>query len=119
MRQIFSIVLCLIAAGALAAEPAEKTFELAISGGQVAKDQRLIRVDKGTPVKLRVTSDTAGSPPASFAILRSVSRSIPEWGPPCGWLCHVPTNARYPTEFSCASRNFLTKPAVPSTNRPR
>ena len=61
MRQIFSIVLCLIAAGALAAEPAEKTFALAISGGQVAKDQRLIRVDKGTPVKLRVTSDTAGS----------------------------------------------------------
>jgi len=61
MRQIFSIVLCLIAAGALAAEPAEKSFDLVITGGRVAKDQRLIRVDKGTPVKLRVTSDTAGS----------------------------------------------------------
>ena len=61
MRHLFSIALCLLAAGTLAAEPAEKSFELAITGGQVAKEQRLIRVDKGTPVKLRVTSDTAGS----------------------------------------------------------
>ena len=61
MRLLLSIVLCLFAVGTLAAEPAEKTFELAISGGQVAKEQRLIRVDKGTPVKLRVTSDAAGS----------------------------------------------------------
>ena len=57
MRLLLSIVLCLFAVGTLAAEPAEKTFEHAISGGQVAKEQRLIRVDKGTPVKLRVTSD--------------------------------------------------------------
>jgi hypothetical protein len=61
MRHLFSIVLCLFTAGALAAAPAEKSFEFAITGGQVAKEQRLIRVDKGTPVKLRVTSDTAGS----------------------------------------------------------
>jgi heme/copper-type cytochrome/quinol oxidase subunit 2 len=61
MRHLFSIALCLFAASTLAAEPAEKSYELAISGGQVAKEQRVIRVDKGTPVKLRVTSDTAGS----------------------------------------------------------
>ena len=61
MRHLFSIALCLFAASTLAAEPAEKSYELAISGGQVAKEQRLIRVDKGTPVKLRVTSDAAGS----------------------------------------------------------
>ena len=61
MRHLFSIVLCLLATGTLAAEPAEKSFELAITGGQVAKEQRLIRVDKGTPVKLRVSSDAAGS----------------------------------------------------------
>lgn len=61
MRPLLSIVLYLLAAGALAAEPAEKTFELAITGGQVAKEQRVIRVDKGTPVKLRIRSDAAGS----------------------------------------------------------
>lgn len=61
MRHFFSIMLCLIAAGALAAEPAEKSFELAITSGQVAKEQRLIRVDKGSAVKLRVSSDTPGS----------------------------------------------------------
>jgi len=61
MRHLLSIVLLLFASGAMTAEPAEKTFELAITGGSVTKAQSLIRVDKGTPVKLRVTSDTAGS----------------------------------------------------------
>jgi heme/copper-type cytochrome/quinol oxidase subunit 2 len=61
MRQLFSIALCLFAASTQAAGPAEKSYELAISGGQVAKEQRVIRVDKGTPVKLRMTSDAAGS----------------------------------------------------------
>jgi hypothetical protein len=61
MRHFFSIVLCLFAAGALAAEPTETFFDLAISGGHVAKEQRLLRVDKGTAVKLRVSSDAPGS----------------------------------------------------------
>jgi len=61
MRNLLLIALWLIPAGAIAIEPAEKTFELVIAGGSVPKEQRLIRVEKGTPLKLRIRSDTAGS----------------------------------------------------------
>jgi heme/copper-type cytochrome/quinol oxidase subunit 2 len=44
-----------------AAESPAQSFELAINGGTVAKEQRLLRVDKGTAIKLRVSSDAAGS----------------------------------------------------------
>ena len=46
---------------AQAAEITEKLFDLTITNGNVPKEQRLIRVDKGTMVKLRVSSDSAGS----------------------------------------------------------
>ena len=65
MRTLLSIVLCVLVTGsaafATAAEPPAKTFELAVNNGQVAQEQRLIRVDKGTAVKLRISSDAAGS----------------------------------------------------------
>lgn len=65
MRKLLLTAFCVFSAGATqfsaAAAPPEKTFELAIVGDSVKKEQRLIRVDKGTPVKLRISSDTAGS----------------------------------------------------------
>jgi heme/copper-type cytochrome/quinol oxidase subunit 2 len=65
MRTLLSIVLCVWVTGsaafASAVEPPAKTFDLAVVNGQVAKEQRLIRVDKGTPVKLRISSDAPGS----------------------------------------------------------
>ncbi len=61
MRILITVVCALAMCTADAAEPAAKTFELGISGGSVAKEQRLIRVEKGAAVKLRVSSDTAGS----------------------------------------------------------
>lgn len=54
-------VIALLAAAAVAADQAPRTFDLAINGGKVSKEQSLIRVDKGAAVKLRVTSDAAGS----------------------------------------------------------
>jgi FtsP/CotA-like multicopper oxidase with cupredoxin domain len=57
------LLLCLVAAaagGALAAEPAEKTFTLSIVRGAVRAEQRLLRVEKGDAVRLRLTSDAPG-----------------------------------------------------------
>ena len=65
MRKLLLLTLCILANAwlplAQAAEIAEKLFELTITNGNVPKEQRLIRVDKGTMVKLRVSSDSAGS----------------------------------------------------------
>ncbi|HSQ02723.1 MAG TPA: hypothetical protein VLN59_01735 [Burkholderiales bacterium] len=44
---------------AFAAAP-EKIFDLAIVQGKVPADQRVLRVEKGDAVRLRVTSDTPG-----------------------------------------------------------
>ena len=61
MRITIAMACGLALAVAQAAEPLAQSFELVIAGGQVAKEQRLIRVDKGAAVKLRVSSDAAGS----------------------------------------------------------
>jgi FtsP/CotA-like multicopper oxidase with cupredoxin domain len=45
---------------ALAAEPAEKTFSLSIVRGALPAEQRLLRVEKGDAVRLRLTSDAPG-----------------------------------------------------------
>ena len=63
------------------------------------------------------TRETIGSPRASVAILLSVSMSMPEWLPPMGWLCQVPTNMRYPMLLACASLSDWVRPSVPRTNR--
>jgi heme/copper-type cytochrome/quinol oxidase subunit 2 len=60
-RTLFALLAAVTATAAIAADPPTRTFDVAITNGSVAKEQRLIRVDKGTPVKLRVSSDTAGS----------------------------------------------------------
>ena len=43
-----------------AAGAADKTLELAIARGTLAAEQRLLRVNKGDAVRLRVTSDAPG-----------------------------------------------------------
>jgi FtsP/CotA-like multicopper oxidase with cupredoxin domain len=45
---------------ALAAEPPEKTFSLSIVRGALPAEQRLLRVEKGDAVRLRLTSDAPG-----------------------------------------------------------
>ena len=46
--------------GALAADTPEKVFNLSIVRGAVAPQQRLIRIQKGDAMRLRVTSDVPG-----------------------------------------------------------
>jgi hypothetical protein len=53
-----SLLSLLVVSGA--ARAAETTFDLAIVDGKVAKEQRLIKVQKGDAVRLRLTSNLAG-----------------------------------------------------------
>ena len=53
--------LVVAAAAALAADPPEKTFDLALTRGAVPAEQRVMRVSKGDAVRLRLTSDAAGA----------------------------------------------------------
>jgi FtsP/CotA-like multicopper oxidase with cupredoxin domain len=61
---IFSKVLCssLLSLGLVSgsAQATEATFDLAIVDGKVAKEKRLIKVNKGDTVRLRFTSNVAG-----------------------------------------------------------
>jgi hypothetical protein len=59
--RVTGLLAAVVASLAFAADAPPQSFELAIRGGSVAKEQRLIRVDKGAAVKLRVSSDAAGS----------------------------------------------------------
>jgi hypothetical protein len=55
------ITAAIIAAGNIqAADAPRKSFELNIVRGQVAAPQRLLKVDKGDALKLRITSDAPG-----------------------------------------------------------
>ncbi|MGH8648628.1 MAG: hypothetical protein ACREUP_04885, partial [Burkholderiales bacterium] len=55
------VLLCLfVAAVAVAADPPQRTFNLAISRGAVPKEQRVLRVDKGDLVRILLTTDTPG-----------------------------------------------------------
>jgi hypothetical protein len=55
------VLLCFfVAAIAVAADPPQKTFSLTLSRGAVPKEQRLLRVDKGDLVHIRLTTDAPG-----------------------------------------------------------
>lgn len=58
-RLLFGIT-AIAAASAIAADSPEKKFDLAIVRGSVAAEQRVLRVEKGDAVRLRLTSDAPG-----------------------------------------------------------
>jgi FtsP/CotA-like multicopper oxidase with cupredoxin domain len=60
MRLLRGLVAAGAAASALAADPPEKTFDLALTRGVAPVEQRVLRVGKGDAVRLRLTSDAAG-----------------------------------------------------------
>jgi len=60
LRLLAGFVLAIAALNALAAGAPEKTFNMNIVHGALAADERVLRVDKGDAVRVRVTSDTAG-----------------------------------------------------------
>ena len=53
-------IAALVTADVAAADPPEKLFTLTISRGVVPDAQRVLRVDKGDAVRIRLTSDAAG-----------------------------------------------------------
>jgi hypothetical protein len=60
IRRLPGLVAAAVAASALAADPPEKTFDLALARGVAPAEQRVMRVSKGDAVRLRLTSDAAG-----------------------------------------------------------
>lgn len=57
----FCLLLCLAGTtAAQAADPLEKIVELTIPAGALPKKPRVFRVEKDDPVRLRMTSETAG-----------------------------------------------------------
>ena len=60
LRRLLLIFSACAAAGAPAAEAPEKTFELAIVRGVLPAEQRLLKVEKGDALRLRIISDAPG-----------------------------------------------------------
>lgn len=60
LARLLPLLIAIATADVLAADPPEKSFALAIARGVVAKEQRLLRVDKGDAVRIRLTSDAPG-----------------------------------------------------------
>lgn len=58
--RLLLILIAIATAEVHAAEPPEKSFALTIANGSVPKEQRLLRVDKGDAVRIRMTSDAPG-----------------------------------------------------------
>jgi FtsP/CotA-like multicopper oxidase with cupredoxin domain len=59
-RLLTGFVLAIAAFNALAAGAPEKTFNMNIVHGALAAHERVLRVDKGDAVRVRVTSDAPG-----------------------------------------------------------
>lgn len=60
LARLLLILIAITAANALAADAPEKIFNLTIVRGALPAEQRVLRVDKGDAVRVRVTSDTPG-----------------------------------------------------------
>jgi FtsP/CotA-like multicopper oxidase with cupredoxin domain len=58
--RLIATLAALAALNAFAAETPEKSFNLTIAHGTVPAEQRVLRVEKGDAVRVRVTADTAG-----------------------------------------------------------
>ena len=58
-RSLLGLVIC-SASSVFAADAPEKSFNLTIVRGAVSAEQRVLKVEKGDAVRMRVTSDTPG-----------------------------------------------------------
>ena len=58
-RSLLGLVIC-GATSVYAADAPEKSFDLTIVRGAVSADQRVLKVEKGDAVRVRVTSDAPG-----------------------------------------------------------
>jgi FtsP/CotA-like multicopper oxidase with cupredoxin domain len=60
LARLLPILIAIATADVLAAGPPEKSFDLTIARGAVPTEQRVLRVDKGDAVRIRLTSDAPG-----------------------------------------------------------
>jgi len=59
-RLLLECLIAITAVSALAADAPEKTFSMTVVRGALPAEQRLLRVEKGDAVRLRLTSDAPG-----------------------------------------------------------
>lgn len=60
LARLLTLLIAIATSNAIAADPPEKSFSLVITRGVVPKEQRLLRVEKGDAVRIRVASDASG-----------------------------------------------------------
>jgi hypothetical protein len=89
---------------ARAAELPEKTFELTIVRGTVPAPQRLLKVDKGDALKLRITSDAPGE--LHLHGYRLAAKPAP--GHPVELKFTAYATGRYPFEWHAAGEASTT-----------
>ncbi len=59
-RDCIALIFLMATVAAGAADSPDKTFDLTIAQGELAAEQRVLRVSKGDTVRLRLTSDAPG-----------------------------------------------------------
>ena len=59
-RDCITLIFLIATVAAGAADSPDKTFDLTIAQGELAAEQRVLRVTKGDTVRLRLTSDAPG-----------------------------------------------------------
>jgi len=59
-RDCIALIFLIATVAAGAADSPDKTFDLTIAQGELAAEQRVLRVTKGDTVRLRLTSDAPG-----------------------------------------------------------
>jgi FtsP/CotA-like multicopper oxidase with cupredoxin domain len=96
-RQLLALAAAL-AVTAFAAGPTEKTFNLSIVRGSVAAEQRVLRVEKGDAVRVRLTSDTPGE--IHLHGYRLEARLVPDI--PAEFSFKAYATGRFPLEWHAA-----------------
>ena len=103
VRILLAAAVC-IAAVARPADAAEKTFALTITRGTVAAEQRMIKVEKGGALRVRITSDAPGE--LHLHGYRLEAKLTP--GQPSELAFNAYATGRYPFEWHGADNTAKT-----------
>ena len=106
-RLLFVFAVCAVGGtlgGAHAADTTGKTFELTIARGAVPPPQRLIKVEKGDALRLRITSDAPGE--LHLHGYRLAAKLTP--GQPAELAFTAYATGRYPLEWHAAGETTPT-----------
>ena len=104
IRLLLGCLAAITAVSALAADAPERTFDITVIRGALPAEQRLLRVEKGDAVRLRLTSDAAGE--LHLHGYRLEAKLAP--GAPVGLAFKAYATGRYPFEWHRAGETAKT-----------